>query len=134
MKKYDKTSIVKLCVQFIKFGIVGASNTAISLAIYYAFIWIDSDLYMLGNAVGFVISVANAFFWSRRYVFKDSRESFWNTLLKSYLAYGGSFLLAAGLLYVQVEWLGVSKLIAPIVNLLVTVPLNFIVNKFWTFR
>ena len=130
---HDRKSFWNFCVQFIKFGIVGLSNTAISLSIYYVFIWINPDLYMLGNVAGFIISVANAFFWSRKYVFKDSEEGFWKALLKSYLAYGGSFLLATGLLYLQVEWLSVSKMIAPVLNLLITVPLNFIVNKFWTF-
>jgi len=131
---HDKESLWKFCIQFIKFGIVGLSNTAISLLVYYLFIWLNPDLYMAGNVVGFVVSVANAFFWSRRYVFKDSQESFWKALFKSYLAYGGSFLLSTALLYIQVEWLDISKMLAPVFNLLTTVPLNFIINKFWTFK
>lgn len=35
-------------------------------------------------------------------------------------------------LWVQI--LGISKMIAPIVNLLISVPLNFIMNKFWAFK
>ena len=130
----DRNSFVKFCLQFVKFGIVGLSNTIISLAIYYLFIWINSDWYLLGNVSGFVVSVANAFFWSRRYVFKDSHESFLRGLLKSYLAYGVSFVFAIGLLFVQVEWIGISKVLAPILNLIITIPLNFLINKYWTFR
>ena len=130
----DRESLWKVCVQFLKFGIVGLSNTAISLAVYYLFLWIDPKLYMVGNVVGFIVSVANAFFWSRRYVFEGAQESFWKGLLKSYIAYGGSFLLATALLYVQVERLGISREIAPILNLIITIPLNFLVNKFWTFK
>jgi putative flippase GtrA len=33
-----------------------------------------------------------------------------------------------------VGFFGVSKLIAPILNLLVSVPVNFLLNKFWAFR
>lgn len=130
----DTASFRRFIIQFVKFGIVGFSNTIISLAIYYVFIWVNPNLYLFGNIVGFVVSVANAFFWSRRYVFTDNKENPWKLLAKSYLAYGISFLLAICLLYIQVEWLGVSKMIAPVVNLLVTVPLNFLVNKFWTFH
>ena len=130
----DRESLWRVCIQFIKFGVVGLSNTAISLALYYLFVWINPNLYMVGNVVGFIVSVANAFFWSRRYVFTGGKESFMKGLLKSYIAYGGSFLLATGLLFLQVEKLGVSREIAPILNLLITIPLNFLVNKFWTFQ
>ena len=131
---HDHKRFNKLCVQFVKFGSVGLLNTGISLAIYYLFIWIDATLYLWGNVVGFLISVANAYFWNQRYVFTNSKLHIWKTLFKSYLAYGGSFLLATAFLYVQVEWLGVSKTIAPVINLVVTIPLNFLVNKFWTFK
>ena len=35
---------------------------------------------------------------------------------------------------VLVGFFGVSKLIAPILNLLISVPVNFLLNKFWAFR
>lgn len=130
----DKESFWRFIVQFVKFGIVGLSNTLISLGIYYVFIWINKDWYMLGNAVGFVVSVANAFFWNRRFVFKSTEKSVIKALLKSYVAYGGSFLLSMALLFAQVEWLGVSEVLAPVINLVVTIPMNFVVNKLWTFR
>ena len=134
MNKHDRKSLLTLFVQFLKFGIVGLSNTVISLGIYYLFIWMNPNLYIVGNVVGFIVSVANAFFWSNRYVFKDSNVSFFKGLFKSYIAYGGSFLVATGLLYIQVEWLHISKIYAPIINLVVTIPVNFLVNKYWTFK
>lgn len=121
-------------VQFIKFGIVGVSNTAISLAVYYLFLYLNTGLYMVGYVVGFLVSVLNAYFWNNRYVFHGETGSFWKPFLKSYAAYGGSFLLSSGLLYAQVQWLSASRTIAPLVCLLVTIPLNFLVNKFWTFH
>lgn len=130
----DISSFFDLVFQFVKFGLVGLSNTVISLSVYYVVIWFNMDWYMLGSILGFVISVANACFWSRRYVFTDAQEGFLKTLFRSYLAYGASFLLATLLLYIQVEQLGISKTIAPVLNLLLTIPLNFIVNKFWTFK
>lgn len=120
--------------QFLKFGIVGLSNTFISLAVYYLFLWIDPKLYMVGNIVGWVVSVANSFFWNRRFVFKDTTTPLPKALLKSYVSYGGTFLLSTALLALQVEVIGVPETLAPLINLLVTIPLNFLINKFWTFR
>ncbi len=123
-------------LQFVKFGLVGLSNTIIAWIFYYLFLWIDEDLYMVGSVVGAVVSIANAFFWNDRFVFKGS-ENDWRSRLKrlgkTYVSYGGTSLLSTFLLWLEVQ-LGVSKVIAPVVNLIITIPLNFVINKFWTFR
>lgn len=126
-----------LAVQFIKFGIVGVSNTLISLAIYYIFVWVSKDLYMWGNIVGWVVSVFNAFYWNNKYVFKSEHQDWKSTLIrlgKNYLTYGSTFLLATAMLFIEINWLNMSEWIAPIINLLITIPLNFLLNKFWAFK
>lgn len=124
-------------VQFIKFAIVGASNTLISLAIYYFFLWLDPSWYLWGNVVGWAVSVANAFFWSNRYVFANGERGLsagLKKLGKTYLCYGATFLLSTLLLYLEVDMWRWSAVFSPLLNLLVTVPLNFLLNKFWAFR
>ena len=125
-----------LILQFIKFGLVGVSNTLVSWACYYLFLWIDEDLYMVGSVVGTIVSIANAFFWNDRFVFTGGAQD-WKSKLKrlgkTYVSYGGTSLLSIVLLWLEVELFGVSKAIAPIVNLIITIPLNFLINKFWTF-
>lgn len=133
----DAGSAGALLVQFLKFGLVGVSNTAVSLAVYYLFLWIDDSLYLWGNVVGWVVSVANAFYWNNKYVFTEHREGFAaliKRLLRTYLSYGATFLLSTGLLYLEVDVLGWSAVISPVINLLVTIPLNFLLNKFWAFQ
>jgi len=121
--------------QFLKFSIVGVSNTLIYFLVYYLFLVVDNSLYLAGNVIGWLISVFNAWFWSRRYVFKkDGKGEKLKELLRSYLSYGATFLLSSVLLWVEVEYLNISSLIAPILMLLVTVPVNFFINKYWTFR
>lgn len=123
-----------MLLQFIKFGIVGLSNTLISTGVYYLFIWIDSKSYFIGNVVGWIISVGNGFFWNNRFVFRDSEFSWQKKLLRTYLAYGGSFILGSVLLILQVRLLGISEWLAPWINLVITIPLNFVLNKFWAFK
>ena len=38
------------------------------------------------------------------------------------------------LLVLFIEKYGISKYVAPLITLLITVPLNFIINKYWSFR
>jgi len=121
-------------IQFIKFGIVGVSNTLVGLGVYYIFIWFNPALYQAGNVTGWILGVLNSVYWNRKMVFKDSDEKFIKILGKSYLAYGGSFLLTVVLLHILVELIGISPVIAPLLCLLVTIPINFLANKFWTFR
>lgn len=126
-----------LIVQFLKFGLVGISNTVVSLAVYYLFLWIDPAFYLWGNVAGWVISVANAFFWNNKFVFRDGATG-WTALLrklgKTYLSYGTTFLLSTVLLYLEVDVWHLSAAISPVLNLFVTIPLNFLLNKYWAFR
>ena len=131
-------------LQFVKFGIVGVSNTVISYAVYLVSLLVFQkyDLlsrvdYLVAQFIGFLLSVLWSFYWNRKYVFKADSEGLpWpRALVKTYISYAftGVFLNSIlSVLWVQI--LGISKVIAPIINLLVSVPLNFVLNKFWAFR
>lgn len=124
-------------MQFVKFGLVGVSNTFISYMVYLASVLCGAN-YLLGNLLGFVVSVLNSFYWNNKYVFKkekDSKRSGVNALIKTFISYGATgLLLSSALLYVWIDLLGISELAAPIINLLVTIPLNFVLNKLWAFK
>lgn len=88
----------------------------------------------MANAIAFVVTVANSYFWNNRYVFSKTSSGHLVALAKVYLCYGTTFVISTFLLYLMVDILGISKYIAPILNLFVTVPLNFLLNKFWAFK
>ena len=119
-------------LQFIKFGIVGVANTGIGLGSYYLLLWLGCH-YLVANVGSWVVSVFNAFYWNNKYVFK-SNAIWWRALIKTYISYGASFVSGTVLLYLLVEWCGVSELLAPVCTLLLTIPMNFLLNKFWTFK
>jgi len=129
----DRASLVLFVKQFVKFGIVGVSNTLISLGVYYVLVYL-SVYYILAHVASFVVSVCNAYFWNSRYVFSKKGGSEVKPFIRTVVVYGGTFLLSTGLLYVMVEMLFVSEWLAPLLNLCVTVPLNFLLNKYWAFR
>ncbi|MBP3646801.1 MAG: GtrA family protein [Clostridia bacterium] len=123
--------------QFVKFGIVGVSNTAISYAVYLLCVKLGVH-YVIADGLGLVISTINAYYWNNRCVFGDGtkktfREHF-VTWLKTLTAYGGTFVLNSLMLILWVEILHVPEAFAPLLNLLITIPVNFVINKYWTFR
>lgn len=132
-KTNSKEDFYKLVKQFIKFGIVGVSNTLLSLAIYYILVFINVN-YLIANVIAFIISVLNAYYWNNKYVFKNTNNSTFKKLIKVYLSYGITFLLSTLFLYIMVDCISISKYIAPIINLIITIPLNFLLNKLWAFN
>lgn len=131
---HSKKEFFALVWQFIKFGIVGFSNTLISLAVYYILVFFGWN-YLLANTMGFLISVCNAFFWNYRYVFKDKTEtSIPKSFSKVFITYGISYLVSTFLIWLMVDIMHISEWLAPLTRLVVTVPLNFVLNKLWAFR
>jgi putative flippase GtrA len=119
--------------QFVKFALVGLSNAIVLLAVYYALIFLNIH-YIPAYVAGFVLSVLNAYFWNNRFVFKNSHSSFWKKLSKVYVSYITTFLLSTVLLYLWVDIIHLSDKIAPIINICITTPVNFLMNKLWAFK
>ena len=94
------------------------------------------DIYV-ASVVSFVLSVLWSFYWNNRFVFKSDKgqRSIFKSLLKTYISYGFTgFILANALLFLWVNILHIPKTIAPLISLVITVPANFLLNKFWAFR
>ena len=130
-------------VQFVKFGIVGATNTAISYGINVLVLKLLEPYrlpwdYVAGNAVAFILSVLWSFYWNNKYVFtrqEGQERNLWKALLKTYVSYGFTGILLTNLLsWVWIDVLGISRYVAPLLNLVISIPLNFIINKFLAFK
>ena len=118
--------------QFIKFSLVGVSNTMVGFGAYYL-LYYCGVYYLIASIASWLISVFNAFYWNNKYVFQ-SGSSWWKTLFRTYISYGASLIVSTLMMYVLVEFIHVSPVIAPIICLLITIPLNFLLNKFWAFK
>lgn len=138
-KKYPKEA----AVQFIRFGVVGLSNTALSYLINIVTLKLLEPLslewdYILANMVAFLISVLWSFHWNSRFVFHrqdKSKKATLKALLKTYASYGLSGIFLNNILsWLWIMYFGISRYLAPLINLVVSVPINFLLNKFWAFQ
>ena len=135
----------KTLIQFFKFGIVGISNTLIGYIIYVvtlrllkaAALFPGSDIY-IAQLVMFLLSVLWSFYWNNKIVFhtrEGEKRNWLPVLLKTYLSYAfTSLFLSELLLMLWVRVFSISEYIAPLLSLLITVPLNFILQKYWAFN
>jgi len=145
LKKELTDEMLEAFMQFVKFGIIGLSNTVISYVIYVLSLFLFQKFnmfasidYFIAQMFSFLLSVLWSFYWNNKLVFivgEGQQRSIWKALLKTYVSYSftGLFLNSA-LLFVWVQVFGISEYVAPIINLLVSVPLNFLINKFWAFK
>lgn len=132
-------------MQFVKFGIVGISNTLISYVLYAGSLLILKKFaimpvgdYLIAQIIAFALSVLWSFYWNNKMVFvqeEGKKRSVMKALLKTYVSYSftGLFLNSI-LLALWVQIFHMSEFLAPIINLLISVPVNFLINKFWAFK
>lgn len=132
-------------LQFIKFALVGVSNTAISYGIEMLCYYVIFRSIQVGEhtkiivttALAFVISVTNSYFWNNRYVFASGKKSAKEhiiTYIKTFICYGITGLIISPALKLILSGVGVYYWLSALVSLIVTIPLNFIMNKLWAFK
>lgn len=163
MDAKSKSTGKKTLIQFIKFGLVGVLNTVVNYVVYaLAIAFFGSDYYILASVLGFIISVFHAYLWQVKLVFKEEeggeKRVWWQVLIKTYIAYSFTGLILNNLLLIF--WLDIVKIeglmaplveaasglglsltakeaaayVAPLFNMVVSIPLNFVINKFWAYR
>ena len=120
-------------IQLAKFCTVGASGYVVNLTVYTLLLR-AAGLHYLAAAVGsFLVAVTNNYTWNRLWTFRGQR---------GHVAYQGMrFLvvsvvaLGANLLFLRLlVAVGLGKILAQAIAILLVTPLNFLGNKLWSFR
>ncbi len=120
-------------VQFIKFGIVGVSNTVLAFAIYTLLLKVFGVWYLAASAIGFVVGAVNGFLLNRRWTFAGHvGDSL--TPVRWGVVQGCGLALNEGLLFLFVDGADVEKLLGQALATIVVTVVTFLVNRAWTFR
>lgn len=120
-------------VQFVKFGIVGVSNTLLTFAIYTLLLKAFGVWYLAASAIGFVVGAVNGFLLNRRWTFAGHvGDSL--TPVRWGVVQGCGLALNLGLLYLFVDDAGIEKLLSQAFATVIVTVVTFLVNRAWTFR
>ena len=152
---FDTFPFLRRFEQLARFCLVGVSNTLLSTVLF------DLSYFLIGlllpdapaawqvtlrlqasNLIAFFLSVTNAFLLSSRFVFRTEEGEKRNPLLafgKTVASYAATGLLLTAALMALWDRLFAGgpeflPYLYPLFNLPITVPINFILNKFWAFR
>jgi putative flippase GtrA len=120
-------------IQFLKFGLVGVSNTLIAFAVYTLLLKGFGVWYLAASAIGFALGAVNGFLLNRRWTFSghvgDALTPVrWGVVQTCGLG------LNLGLLYLFVHDADLDKLLAQAFATIIVTVITFCVNRAWTFR
>ncbi len=120
-------------IQFVKFGIVGVSNTLLTFIVYTLLLKVFGVWYLAASAIGFAVGATNGFLLNRRWTF---REHVGDTLtpVRWAVVQGCGLAVNEGLLYLFVHDAGLDKLLAQALATVVVTVSTFFANRAWTFR
>jgi putative flippase GtrA len=122
-----------IVAQFIKFGIVGISNTLLFFAVYTLLLEVFGVWYIAASAIGFVVGAVNGFLLNRAWTFSGHVGDAL-TPVRWAIVQGCGLALNEGLLYLCVDGLGLHKLIGQAIAIAIVVVVTFLANRAWTFR
>ncbi|MDD2955635.1 MAG: GtrA family protein [Oscillospiraceae bacterium] len=116
----------------VKYTLVGIGSTVIQY-VAYALCYGLTHQYIPANIIGFILSVFNSYYWNRRVVFPSAKAApWWKVLLKNYVLYFGTGVIATNLLsWLFIDVWGVSPYLSPVIIVLILYPINFLISKFW---
>ncbi|MDQ0202252.1 GtrA family protein [Neobacillus ginsengisoli] len=117
--------------QFIKFCIVGATNTAISFVVYALLLKLNMN-YLIASTLSYLAGLLNGYIFSSSFVFKDKPNLIQG--LKFLGVYLSSMLINLALLYILVDYFKFSELLGQFIVTCFNVIYNYSLNKFWTFK
>lgn len=120
-------------VQFLKFGIVGISNTLITFIVYTILLKVFGVWYLAASAIGFIVGATNGFLLNRRWTFAGHVGDAL-TPLRWAVVQSAGLGIDLGLLYVFVHDAGIDKLVAQALATVVVTVTTFVANRAWTFR
>lgn len=123
----------KITKQFVKFCVVGATNTTLSylsFMILFYYFWIN---YLLASAIAFILGTSFGFVFNKSYTF-GSRKSSSITLPQYFLVYLTSVSFSLVSIKFLVDFIGFSPLLAMLLVNPIMVFMNFFGTKIIVFR
>jgi putative flippase GtrA len=121
-------------LQLMRFGIVGGVGFVVNLLVYAALAEGLGLEYHVASAFAWLVAVANNFFMNRHWTFDATHSRPHGQAARFLVVSLVAFAFSQVALTIFVEDVGLGKVVAQAIAVLLSMPLNFIGNKLWSFR
>ena len=128
---FNKQTVI---AQLLKFCLVGAFNTGIHYGVFLALLRLFGVHYLISSAAGYSCGVVNSFIWNKLWTFqvRGTRKDI--EFAKFVLVNIVSLLINLGALKGFVTIFGIRPEWGQVFAIGFAMVVNFLGNKFWTFR
>ena len=120
-------------IRIVRFAFVGVINTLVFALIFFAMFRIANVHYLISTTLAYALATVNSFLINRSWTF-DSRAN----SKKKFVKFVFINVLSAGinslLMYLFVDKACMNVIISQAVTILVTMCVNYVGNRLWTFR
>lgn len=119
--------------QFLKFGLVGVSNTLLTFVVFTILVQEVGVWYVAASAIGFVVGASNGFLLNRSWTFRGHGGGS-GAAARWAVVQGTGLLADLGLIYAFVSGAGLPKLVGQALAIGIVVGATFFANRTWTFK
>ena len=120
-------------LQLAKFCTVGATGYIVNLAVFALLVHEAGVYYLFAAVCSFLVAVTNNYLWNRLWTFRDQRGHVAHQGLRFLVV--STIALGANLLFLSIlVTLGLPKVAAQAIAIVLVTPWNFVANKLWSFR
>lgn len=120
--------------QFVKFALVGASNTVLDFGTYLVLTRILGVHFLIANVFAFLFAASWSYFWNRRWTFRSNDPRIHRQYVKFLIVATIGLGLTTIILYTLVEHATLPDIPAKVVSVAAVLIWNFLANRFWTFK
>lgn len=118
--------------QFVKYGLVGASNTIVQFAVYGILVTLGLH-YLLALVPGYCAGALNSYLLNRRWTFRARDVAHTTAGSRFAVVTGAAIAINEILLYLLVNDLGVGKIPAQAILTILILAVTFPINRWWSF-
>ncbi len=111
--------------QFIRFLAIGGANTLATYIVYLAILrWVS---YPFAYTLSMILGIIFAYLGNTIFVFKTAIS--WSTFLQYPLIYAIQYLMGLALFLIEIQLLGISDYLAPLINVMLMIPFTYLMNQ-----
>ena len=122
--------------QFIRFSLVGVSNTLVFYAIYLVILWLGFS-FVVAVTAGTVVGIVNSYVLNKVFTFRSGKKSTGKLMgekIRFVTVYVVQYFVNIAVISVCVNVFGIRAELAGLPGIGIAVAVSFFGHKYWTFR
>lgn len=120
--------------QAVKYGVVGLSNTLITMVVIWLMMKLLGCQEGLSNLTGYVAGLLNSFIWNKQWTFKGSSTGWKKGAIRFAVVFGICYVLQYLLVLALNSRLSIDHYYNHLIGMAFYTVINFLMNKFYTFK